>query len=132
LVQRNVPPLRRIRVSQCGFDGGEEMTTEKHTPGQRVRDYLAARATMTGNSTDTVHTGGTVGGEYPLRVDDLAALSTPLRDAAPDMLAALEEIIRIDRLHGVTRESNGRQVWHDGDCAKIARAAIAKATGATP
>ena len=37
---------------------------------------------------------------------------------------ALADIIPTDRLHGCTAGSKGRQIWHDGESASIARAAL--------
>ena len=44
--------------------------------------------------------------------------------------AALLEIIQRDRLHGVDPKTKSeRQVWFDGPCAEIARAALADDRG---
>ncbi len=92
------------------------MDDVKHTPGERVRAYLAARATMNGTDRDAIHT---VLGTFHLLEADLEALSTPLRDAAPDMLEALK--LADAALSGANM--NMRVVER-----KI-KAAIAKATG---
>lgn len=43
-----------------------------------------------------------------------------------EVKAALREIIKTDRIHGVTFGSGEREVWHDGDSGVIARAALAR------
>lgn len=43
-----------------------------------------------------------------------------------EVKAALREIIKTDRIYGVTFGSGEREVWHDGDSGVIARAALAR------
>lgn len=43
-----------------------------------------------------------------------------------EVKAALREIIKTDRIYGVTFGSREREVWHDGDSGVIARAALAR------
>ena len=43
-----------------------------------------------------------------------------------EVKAALREIIKTDRIYGVTFGSGERKVWHDGDSGVIARAALAR------
>ena len=105
------------------------MDDVEHTPGERVRAYLAARATMTMDR-DAIHTMAISAGTFQLLIADLEALSTPLRDAAPDMLAEMQRYLPI--IEHIERNPN---FWREASrgtglaTANGYRAAIAKATG---
>ena len=47
-------------------------------------------------------------------------------EAAALILAkeALGKIIPMDRIHGLTPGSGGRQIWHNGECGAVAQAAL--------
>lgn len=55
-----------------------------------------------------------------LRMDEAESLL----DETESLRAALESVIAKDQLLGCTATSGGAQVWHDGPCAEIARAAL--------
>ena len=90
-----------------------------------LRDKIAAVAL---DAINAVHKQGATRTGYAIAATDAMLAAIPDAEAQAAEIArlrlALKTINETDRIYGVTPQSNGAQVWHNGLCGVIARVAL--------